>query len=186
MRKSAAGFTTVELLVAMQIALLLAGFIYGVYFFSAKLFAAWRHQVELENTAQLCMRALTQEILHAPQIIAANDSTLALKNQRDQVVTFARQKGLLLRNRQPLYSPIQRLVFRYAKTDSVAGRRMLKMSAPAYFHPRAVDELSQIALIEIELMVEKDKKRMILKSTLHPRNTRLHLFDRLPLESNNQ
>jgi len=189
MRRAVAGFTTVELLIAMQITLLLAGFIYAAYFFSAKLSATRRHKVELENTAQLCMRTLTQEILHAQQIVAANDSGLVLKNQREKVVAFAIQNGLLYRNQQPLHSTevrIQQLVFRYAKTDSVVDHRMIKMSAPAYFYPQTVDELSQIALIEIALMVANDKKRVMLKSTLHPRNTRLRLFDMLPLESSYQ
>lgn len=189
MRKPAAGFTTVELLIAMQMALLLAGFVYAAYFFAARLAANWRQKIALENAAPLCMRTLAQEILLAQQIMAASDTVLVLKSPRGMIASFAVQNGVLHRNQQPLHSAalqIRRLVFRYAKIDSVVGRRMLKISAPAYFHPQTAAELSQIALIEIELMIGDDKKQMRLKSTLHPRNTRLRLFNSLPLESSNE
>lgn len=182
MRKSEAGFTTVELIVAIQIAVLLAGFVYAVFYFSTKLFGEWREKSELENAAFLCARSLQQDILHASQIETAGEYELALRTMSDQLVTYELEGHRLMRNLRPLLSSdvrVDSLVFRYVKHDTSAGTALRSAPALKYFNPTNELEIAQIPLIEYEIILAKGKQHMSLKSSAMPRNTANNVFDLL-------
>ncbi len=180
MRKSEAGFTTVELIVAIQIAFLLAGFVYAVFFFSSKLFGEWREKNELENAAFLCSRRLQQDILDASQILTARERELSLRTMNDQPVTYELEGRHLIRNHLPLLSSevrVDSLVFRYIKHDTTAGVAQHSSSALKFFIPKHEIEIVQLFLIEYEISLVKGRQRMHVKSSVILRNAGSSVFD---------
>ena len=182
MRKSEVGFTTVELIVAIQIAFLLAGFVYAAFYFSSQLFGEWREKSELENAAFLCARSLQQDILHASQILTAGDRELTLRTMSDQLVTYELEGRRLMRNHQRLLSSdvkVDSIVFRYVKRDTSTGATLRSALALKYFIPTNELEITQISLVEYEIILVKGKQLMSMKSSAIPRNTVSNVFDLL-------
>jgi hypothetical protein len=181
-RKNEAGFTTVELIVTIQIAFLLAGFVYAVFYFSSRFFGEWREKSELENAAFLCARSLQHDVLHTSNIVAAGDRVLRLRTISDRLVTYELESQRLMREHRPLLSSdvrVDSLVFRYAKHDTSAGTTRRAAPGLKYFIPTNEPEIAQISLIEYEIVLVKGKQRMSMKSSAMPRNTAGNVFDLL-------
>lgn len=152
--RSENGFTTVELMVALTLAFVLAGFVYSAAHFSHKLFAQWQKRAQTESAAWLCIQALQKDLLHAQQIIVAEPQALALRSAEQQTISYRLNERRLYRNDECLLSfaiKIDSLTFYYFKRVAVAEQKPILQNPLEVFHPRTPEEFANIALIEVVL-----------------------------------
>jgi type II secretory pathway component PulJ len=182
MKKNTAGFTTVELLVALQIAFLVAGFIYGAYLLASQLAARWQHKVDLENAAVLCLHPLTEEVVKAKQIMSADAARLTFIGAENHQIAYRVENGRLYRNQQPISSyqaQVLALQFRYARINTAEVTWQNSSTPLIYFQPQTAKEHASIALVEIEMVLGNGKAQLQIKTTVHPRQLSKNLFELL-------
>jgi Tfp pilus assembly protein PilE len=182
MKNNAAGFTTVELLVALQIAFLVAGFVYAAYLTASQLATRWRQKVDLESAAMLCLHPMIEEIVKAKQIMSADATELTLLNYENRQLEYRFENYRLYRNQQPITShqaPVLALRFRYARADTAEVTWPSSSSPLFYFQPKTVADHANIALVEVEMVLGNGKAQFQIKTTAHPRRLRQNLFELL-------
>jgi hypothetical protein len=182
MKKASAGFTTVELLVALQIAFLVAGFVYGAYLMASRLATHWRQKIDLESAAMLCLHRLSEDIVKTNQIISADTTQLTLIDAAGRQIVYRLENNGLSRNQRPLSSHqahVLALQFRYARTDTAEVRWPGHSKPFVYFQPQTVEDHANIALVEVEMVLGNGKAQLQIKTTMHPRKLRKNLFELL-------
>ncbi|MGH7600505.1 MAG: hypothetical protein ACREOI_29470 [bacterium] len=182
MRKVSAGFTTVELLVALQIAFLVAGFVYGAYLMASQLATRWRQKVDLESAAMLCLKPLTEDVVKANQLISAHTIELTLIDDESRQITYRFENDGLYRNQRPVSShqtQVLALQFRYARLDTAEAAWPGHSRPLVYFQPKTAKDHANIALVEMEMVLSNGKAKLQIKTTAHPRRLRKNLFDLL-------
>ncbi|MCI0693275.1 hypothetical protein L0337_14880 [candidate division KSB1 bacterium] len=182
MKKNEAGFTTVELLVALQIAFLVAGFVYAAYLMASQLATRWRQKFDLEGAAMLCLHPLTEEVVKANQIISANATELTLIDDENRQIAYSFENNRLHRNQRPVSShqaQVLALQFRYARIDTAKTTWQTQSKPLVYFQPRTAKDHANIALVEVEIVLGNGKAQLQIKTTAHPRRLRKNLFELL-------
>lgn len=182
MKKSEAGFTTTELLIAIQLTFLLIGFLYAGYSFSLRLSKTWRDRMALENAAAVCMRAMVHDIRQAATILRARDKELALLTDSGKQIVYQLQNGRIMRNGQPvstLSTIMETITFRYATMNNEEVSRGFTQNRLKYFSPRTTSDKAQIALVRIELALANRGKQIRMTAAISPRNYHLRAFERL-------
>ncbi len=182
MKKNAAGFTTVELLVALQIAFLVAGFVYAAYLMASQLATRWRQKVDLESAAVLYVHPLIEGVVKANQIISARATELTLSDDENRQITYRFESHGLYRNQQPISShqaQVIALQFRYARIDTAEVTWRNSSKPLAYFQPKTAEDHANIALVEMEMVLGNGKAKLQIKTTAHPRRLRQNLFELL-------
>jgi type II secretory pathway component PulJ len=182
MKKNAAGFTTIELLVALQIAFLVAGFVYGAYLMASRLAARWQHKVDLESAAVLCVHPLIEDVVEAKQIISAHATELILIDDENRQIAYRLENNGLYRNQRLVSShqtQVLALQFRYARIDTAEVTWPSSSRPLVYFQPKTAEDHANIALVEVEMVLGNDKAQLQIKTAAHPRKLSKNLFDLL-------
>ncbi len=182
MKKNTAGFTTVELLVALQIAFLVAGFVYAAYLMASQLATHWRQKVDLESAAMLCLHPLTEDVVKAKQIMSAHATELTLIDVENRQIAYHFENNGLYRNQRPVSShqaQVLALQFRYARIDTAEATWPGHSRPLVYFQPQTAKDYANIALVEVEIVLGNGKAQLQIKTTAHPRKLRKNLFELL-------
>jgi type II secretory pathway component PulJ len=182
MKNHAAGFTTVELLVALQIAFLVAGFVYAAYLMASRLAGHWRQKVDLESAAMLCLHPLTEEVVQAKQIMNAHATELILIDDENRQIAYRLESHRLYRNQLPVSSHqthVLALQFRYARIDTAEVTWPGHSRPLIYFQPKTAKDHANIALVEVELIFSDGKAQLQIKTAARPRRLRIKLFELL-------
>lgn len=92
-RKNTSGYTTIELLIAMQLAFLVISLAYTSYEFSQQFFKKWEQKSQLESHLAVCSKTLSTSLWQINQIISADQkSLLAIKTTGDTLrIQFAEE-----------------------------------------------------------------------------------------------
>lgn len=75
-RESHSGYTTVELLIAMQLSFLVIGLAYTSYEFSQHFFKKWRQKSQLESHLAVCSKTLSTSLWQINQVIYSDRKNL--------------------------------------------------------------------------------------------------------------
>lgn len=179
--RSESGFTTVELMIALTLAFVLAGFVYAASHFPHRLFVQWQERAQIESAAWLCVQTLQKDLLHAKQIIVAEPQTLALRSAEQQTISYHLNERRLYRNDECLLSfaiKIDSLAFSYFKRAAAAELQPLSQNRFEVFHPRGPTEFAEIAFIEVALTL-RAHSTVTIKVALQPRMIANNKFDTL-------
>ena len=95
------GFTTVELIIAIQLSLIVIGLVYVSYLLSVKLVDKWQTKVQVENQLASISKSITVNLTGISEIISAReDDIMAIKDDGDTInyrlrETFSFNKHIL-------------------------------------------------------------------------------------------
>ena len=185
MKNKPNGFTIVELLIAIQITLLLIGFIYSIYIFTLKLSNSWEHKVRIESVADLCMRTLTKDLIETTEIIEAVSDSISFLNIQGNKINYICRNGKLFRNQKIIHSDgveVLQLRFRFWQNDvPLQSDLAMPDDLDPFQHLAKITrkQLSQVSLLEIWLLLSDQKRKLNLRSSLHPRNIKIGRFSEL-------
>ncbi|MEZ4702014.1 MAG: prepilin-type N-terminal cleavage/methylation domain-containing protein [Rhodothermales bacterium] len=93
-----AGFTLVELLVAMTLAIVVTTLASSTYLFLARTVSVWQEGVHLENTLHATLTRLTEDLYETTDIDRLPDSTYALVRAAGDTIRYALRNRALYRN----------------------------------------------------------------------------------------
>ena len=161
------GFTSVELMVAMAVTSIIAGFLYSVYFFSMKLSKSWREKMAGEDTAVICMHRLTEDLIRAHRIDRFDDAKWILYLDDDKRILYERQDNNLFRDGYRLYNSsigIYGLILETSINNSSNGENK---------------DNSEVPMVEVEMLVGDAKRRFTLRAVVYPRNGDKAVFQTL-------
>ncbi|MCA9173311.1 MAG: prepilin-type N-terminal cleavage/methylation domain-containing protein [Planctomycetales bacterium] len=96
--KEDAGFTLVELLVSMLLALIATTLASSVYLITARLVDGWREGVRLENTFHQTITRLAEDAYDVVAIESRSDATVSLVRADGDTLLYLLQNGVLYRN----------------------------------------------------------------------------------------
>jgi hypothetical protein len=84
--KPEGGFTTVELIIAIQLSLIVIGLVYVSYLLSIKLVDKWQTKVQVENQLASISKSITVNLTEISQIIYAGENEMmAIKDDGDTI-----------------------------------------------------------------------------------------------------
>jgi hypothetical protein len=95
------GFTTVELIIAIQLSLIVIGLVYVSYLLSVKLVDKWQTKVQVENQLASISKSITVNLTEISEIIYARENEfMAIKDDGDTINyrlrdTFSLNKNIL-------------------------------------------------------------------------------------------
>jgi len=72
------GYTLVELVVALLVMLVLAGFLYSIYLAMTRYVEPWQRTIMVEDQAHLILHRLSADLAYAEQLIHEGNSTWTL------------------------------------------------------------------------------------------------------------
>lgn len=165
------GFTTVELLVALTLAFMLAGFVSAAVYFAQKLSTQWQERMQVEAAALLCVQALQKDLWRAQQIVQADSQTFTLLDAEQRVIAYEYRAPHLYRNETRVASFALEIAsckmryFKLAPEDSLGTHDKEQFEI---FWPRLSADLANIVLLEITLTLRR-KSTATIKVVLHPR-----------------
>ena len=125
------GFTSIELMVAIAVLFIIIAFVYSAYFFTLKIYKVWNEKLSCERTAMICMNSLTEDIIHATEILRLNENTLVLLNDDTRMIVYRTKNDNLYRNRFCVNPPevkIYDLSFSFIENKAFSKQpRMIKI-----------------------------------------------------------
>ncbi len=89
-QKNNSGYTTIELLIAMQLSFLVISLAYTSYEFSQQFFKKWQQKSQLESQVAICSKTLSTSLWQINQVISSDLKNLcAIKTSGDTLrITF--------------------------------------------------------------------------------------------------
>lgn len=181
-RKNMKGFTSVELMVAMAVTCIIAGFLYSVYFFSMKLSKSWRERIAGEDTAVICMHRLTGDLIRTHAMYGFGEEKWILYMNDDSQIVYERQDDNLFRNGYRLNSPyigIYGLTMKYAIHDSSNWENGTSLFDTSEADSILVNGDTEVPMVEVEMLVGDIKRQFTLRAVVYPRNADKAVFQTL-------
>lgn len=80
------GFTTIELIIAIQLSIIITSLVYVSYLFVTNLLEKWQSKIQIENQLNMISTSITKNVAGISQIISAsNKIMIAIKSNGDTV-----------------------------------------------------------------------------------------------------
>ena len=158
------GFTTVELLVAIALSFILISVIYSAYHFSFRYPKIWNTKITLENTALLCMKRFSRDLLSAKQISTREMEEIILTMETGPPVTYHIENDRLFRNDILLNEDNVRLLNFHLKPAETQDDQSLSMelnTGPLETDPHE--------LWELEMTFANNRSQFTLYTSVSPR-----------------
>lgn len=95
MVKDEAGYTLVELVVAMGMVSLIVGLAFTVYHFSLREMRNWRERMSLENKAHMRVNAISRDLLNLKQLLIAQPKAIGFVRQQGDTVFISMENDSL-------------------------------------------------------------------------------------------
>ena len=173
--------TTVELLVAMQIALLIIAFVFAGYQLSLRWHTCWKHKRDLNDAAVFLSKTLTKDIQKCSKILCAGTRELEFILLDGGIVHYEIQKNQLKRNGQILFPTnviIQDLQFRYLRKTNQKISQLKRNDDLENFIPLTESDFAKIALINWKVHIHSRGRSIHLDSMMGIRFRNLEsMFD---------
>lgn len=81
------GFTTIELIIAVQLSIIIISLVYVSYLFVTNLLEKWQNKIQIENRLNVISTSITKNVTGISQIISASNKVLiATKSDGDTVI----------------------------------------------------------------------------------------------------
>jgi hypothetical protein len=173
------GYTSVELMIAVVLSLMLIGFIYSAYFFSIRITRSWREKINLEDTAMICLNRISLDLVNCSEIFQMNKNGLKLLLNNKKTINYDFGGGNLFRNGIRMNDHgfnIIDLSFAYTIPDEIQkdlDNDWENESSDDIFRNKIV---LQNPLITVKMFIGDSKKQMELRSAIHPRNLNKSVF----------
>ncbi|MDX1548406.1 MAG: prepilin-type N-terminal cleavage/methylation domain-containing protein [Rhodothermales bacterium] len=114
-----AGYTLVELVVALLLAGVLASVLFSAHLAMLRWVEPWRRGVALENDAHLITRRLAADLAHAEQFFDDGAGRWRLTYRSGRSVAYRHEDGRLTRNGHPMHSaPVRITSVRFAPSKA--------------------------------------------------------------------
>lgn len=166
MSSSEKGFTSIELLVAISIALGLVGFVYEAYFFTMRMNASWQRKMEVDNTGWICMHRLSRDLIRAEQLSNLSDSSATLTNTDHRRIVYSLRNGVLFRNGMRLNHPP--VVF---QTCRILPIPLISKDMSGFMENKTQSKSGdEDVLVQIEIAYGDGAKTVSLQTVVFPRN----------------
>jgi len=173
------GFTSVELMVAIILTLIITGFVYLVYSYSIKIMRTWRENMDIENTVSLCIHRITKDITSASRIVTMTDHEMNLMIDDRKTVRYQHHESRLLRNGLPMHHEKLQVIstlFRYGQSQNDFG--FSDFGAAPLFERIGDKETIRKPIISVEIVIGDSLKQIKAQTSVYVRNT-AHAFDTL-------
>ena len=141
------GYTTIELLIAMQLTMLIIGLAYSSYLFSRNLFSRWQEKIRIEEQLAVLSKTMSIQLWSIREILEANEDEMrvtkfsgdSLKLRLDNNVYFNRD-SLILR---PLKIRDGKITY-FLRSDR--SKQIIPSGEPIN-----LPDLSEITAVQVEL-----------------------------------
>ena len=97
------GYTLVELVVALLVMLVLAGFLYSIYLAMTRYVEPWQRTIMVEDQAHLILHRLSADLAYAEQLISEGNGTWTLIYAGDRAVQYSYRDSTLWRNSRRMH-----------------------------------------------------------------------------------
>lgn len=81
------GFTTIELIIAIQLSIIIISLVYVSYLFVSNLLEKWQNKIQIENHLNIISASITKNVTGISQIISASNKVMvAIKSNGDTII----------------------------------------------------------------------------------------------------
>lgn len=185
MKRHEKGFTSVELLMAIAITFMTVGFVYGLYYMSQRTLYKWNQKVNLEDAAFICIKQITQDMVHAYRVQMIGSDSLVIVQANDEEILYCRFNNNVYRNGYPMLDQDHRIVdwsFREHSKFSVKENQDDLSMREDIWQSDNQDFLPEIPVFEVELTLDDDTRNMTVRSAVQMRNGFDGVFRRFAFE----
>ncbi len=102
MNKFSAGFTAVELLIVMALALLIVGFSFKGFLLFKRNLMHWQERITLEQAGQRIIKSLTEDLYKLRGIHQADPTTITFEDYKGDTLTYRLKNQNIFKNGYPL------------------------------------------------------------------------------------
>ncbi len=167
------GFTTVELLMAITITFITVGFVYGLYYASQRTLHKWNQKINLEDAAFICIKQMTNDIVHAYSIKVISSDSLVIAQTHNEQILYCRLNENLYRNGYPLLDQDHRIVDwsfqEHSKFSTDENQEDFFIQDNTWQFGNQ-DYLPEIPIFEVELTLADDAQNITIRSAIQMRN----------------
>jgi len=97
------GYTLIELLISLLIALVLGGVLLSIYLASIQYVEPWHREITLENNVHLIIQRIVADLTHADQLIDEGGGSWTLTYAAGSTVQYSHRDSVLTRNGQRMH-----------------------------------------------------------------------------------
>lgn len=142
--KDDAGFTLVELLVAMALTLLAVTLAGSAYLFLSRAVNGWQEEVRLANAFHTTLTRLSDDLYNAVAVLQGPDSTLVITVVDGGVIAYAWRDGVLRRQGRPMHDTTVHVAAFGIAFDSSSGVAGFEVHLALAGRRRALDATTRV------------------------------------------
>jgi type II secretory pathway component PulJ len=153
------GYTLVELMVALLVALMLGGVLFSVYLVTTKAVEPWRRAITLEDHVHLIVQRLFVDLAYAEQLIPEEGEAWTLTYPSGRVVRYSYRDSSLTRNGRRMHEEaLAVVVFRLVPSRLETAYALRRRDS-------ALDDARSLVQVEIHLALRSRERTLTLTTT---------------------
>lgn len=146
-----AGFTLIEVIVAMTLLVIVAGFVVSVYLFARKAVSDWESGIALYNTAHVVQQRMTTDLRRADRVYVVRPDSVVLMQEVDQTpVTYSFRDSTIYRTGVSMVdSDLRVLSMMSSMAESDSAQKPRRIARISYMIASPRDTLMRVATAAI-------------------------------------